>query len=196
MTSVIRRCPWCGDDPVYVAYHDREWGVPLYNDRRLFEMLILEGAQAGLSWITILKKRPAYRRAFHDFDAERIARYNAASVRRLLNDQGIVRNRLKIQAAINNARAYLEILEQYGSFSDFIWRFVDGKPVVNRRRSMRQVPAKTPVSERMSKELQQWGFRFVGSTICYAYMQSVGMVNDHLTYCFRHELVRRIVDRE
>ena len=186
MAKGVDRCPWCGSDPVYVAYHDREWGVPVYDDRRLFEMLVLEGAQAGLSWITILKKRPAYRRAFHDFNPVRVARYNSASIRRLLGDSGIVRNRLKIEAAIGNARTFLEICEQHGSFAEFVWQFVDGRPLQNRRRRLRDVPARTRESDRMSRELKQRGFRFVGSTICYAYMQSVGMVNDHLIRCFRH----------
>lgn len=192
MGTVPKRCPWCGTDPDYVAYHDREWGVPLHDDRRLFEMLILEGAQAGLSWITILKKRPAYRRAFHDFDAQTIARYNAASITRLMHDSGIVRNRLKIEAAITNARAFLDIRERYGSFDAFVWQFVDGRPLQRRRRCMSEIPARTPESGRMSRELQRHGFRFVGSTICYAYMQSVGMVNDHLLDCFRHEEVQRL----
>lgn len=194
MAGGVNRCPWCGDDPVYVAYHDQEWAVPVYDDRLLFEMLILEGAQAGLSWLTILKKRPAYRRAFHEFDAAIMARYNASSIRRLMADPGIVRNRLKIEAAIGNARACLRIHEQYDSFAEFIWQFVDGRPLLNRRRSMRNIPARTRQSDHMSRELKQRGFRFTGSTICYAYMQSVGMVNDHLVRCFRHEQVRRMSD--
>lgn len=160
--------------------------MPMHDDRRLFEMLVLEGAQAGLSWLTILKKRPAYRRAFHNFEAEKIARYNIASVKRLMNDSGIVRNRLKIEATISNARAYLDILEQHDSFASYVWQFVDGRSLQNRRRSMRDVPARTPRSDAMSRELKRNGFRFVGSTICYAYMQAVGMVNDHLVSCFRH----------
>ena len=188
----LQRCPWCGRDADYVAYHDREWGVPLHDDRRLFEMLILEGAQAGLSWITILKKRPAYRRAFDGFDAARVARYDADDVKRLLADAGIVRNRLKIEAAITNARAFLDVAERFDSFDAFIWQFVDGHPLQRRRRRHSEVPARTPISDRMSRELKRCGFRFVGSTICYAYMQSVGMVNDHLVGCFRHEQVRAL----
>ncbi len=185
----LQRCPWCGVDADYVAYHDREWAVPLHDDRRLLEMLILEGAQAGLSWITILKKRPAYRRAFEGFDAEKVARYGEAEVARLMGDARIVRNRLKIEAAIGNAQAFLEVRERVGSFDAFIWQFVDGRPMQRRRRRLSEVPARTSVSDRMSRELKRCRFRFVGSTICYAYMQSVGMVNDHLVRCFRHEQV-------
>ncbi len=180
------RCPWCGNDPLYVAYHDEEWGVPCHDDRRLFEFLILEGAQAGLSWITILRKREAYRRAFAAFDPEAVARYGETDVARLLADRGIVRNRKKIEAAIGNARAFLEVQEAFGSFNAWLWRFVDGRPVVNRWRSMAEVPAKTPLSQRLSRELAARGLRFVGPTICYAYLQAVGLVNDHLVTCHRH----------
>lgn len=180
-----RRCTWCGDDPLYVAYHDGEWGVPEHNDRRLFEMLILEGAQAGLSWITILRKREHYRRAFDRFDPEKIARYGKRDVERLLDDAGIVRNRLKIEAAIRNARAYLQLRETQGSLDAFVWRYVDHAPIQNRRANAGAVPACTPESDRMSRDLKKAGFGFVGSTICYSFMQAVGMVNDHVRDCFR-----------
>ena len=180
------RCAWAGTDPLYVAYHDREWGVPVHDDRLLFEFLVLEGAQAGLSWITILRKREGYRRAFAGFDPVKVARFNRRSVERLLKDPGIVRNRLKIESAISNARAFLDVQEEFGSFDRFMWQFVGGRPIVNRRRGMKQVPATTPESDAMSRELRRRGFRFVGSTICYAHMQAVGMVNDHVTSCFRH----------
>jgi DNA-3-methyladenine glycosylase I len=183
------RCPWAGDDPLYVRYHDEEWGVPSHDDRHLFEMLILEGAQAGLSWITILRKRENYRRAMHGFDPRKIARYTAADQRRLLADPGIVRNRLKIAATIANARAFLEVVQEFGSFDDYLWRFVGGEPIVNRRRSMKDIPARTAESDAMSKALLKRGFKFVGSTICYAYMQAVGMVNDHLVDCPRWKAV-------
>ena len=181
-----RRCAWAGDDPLYVRYHDREWGVPVHNDKLLFEFLTLEGAQAGLSWITILRKREKYRRAVAGFDPERVARFDARRIERLLNDPGIVRNRLKIEATVTNARAFLAVQKAFGSFDLYLWTFVDGEPIQNRRRSMRQVPARSPVSDRLSRDLQRRGFRFVGSTICYAFMQAVGMVNDHTVGCFRH----------
>jgi len=182
----VSRCAWAGGDALYVEYHDREWGVPVHDDRRLFEFIVLEGAQAGLSWITILRKRENYRRAFSDFDPEKVSRFNRRSVERLMRDAGIVRNRLKIEAAIANARAFLEVQAEHGSFDRFMWDFVDGRPIVNRWRTMQQVPATSPVSDAMSRELKRRGFRFVGSTICYAHMQAVGMVNDHVTSCFRH----------
>jgi len=181
-----QRCPWCGTDPVYRDYHDTEWGVPVHDDRMLFEFLILEGAQAGLSWITILRKRENYRRAFHGFDPEKVARYNRSSVRRLMGDAGIVRNRQKIEAAITNARAFLETRAHFGRFDDYIWDFVDGKPIVNHFKRMHEVPAVTPLAEKISKDLKQRGFRFVGPTIVYAHMQATGMVNDHLVSCPRH----------
>lgn len=183
---ITERCPWCGDDPLYQAYHDTEWGVPVHDERTLFEFLMLEGAQAGLSWITILRKRENYRRAFHGFDPERVARYNRRSVERLMADAGIVRNRLKIEAAIGNARAFLEIQESQGSFDRYIWNFVDGRPIVNRFKGLSEVPATTPLAEQISKDLKQRGFRFVGPTIVYAHMQATGMVNDHLVTCPRH----------
>ena len=187
----VYRCEWAGSDPDYIAYHDGEWGVPCDNERRLFEMLILEGAQAGLSWITILKKRPAYRRLFDRFDPARIARYDRRRIASLLMEPGIVRNRLKIEATVSNARAFLAVKEKEGSFSRFIWQFVDGRPRVNHWKSVRQIPASTRQSEAMSRELKKRGFRFVGATICYAYMQSVGMVNDHVTRCYRHAEITR-----
>ena len=177
------RCPWCGTDPLYVAYHDAEWGVPVRDDARLFELLLLEGAQAGLSWITILRKRENYRRAFAQFDAEKIARFDAKKRARLMLDEGIVRNRLKIESATSNARAFLRMQEQ-GSFSDWLWAFVDGEPIVNRPRTMAQVPARTELSDAISKELKKRGFRFVGSTIVYAFLQATGVVDDHLAGCF------------
>lgn len=185
------RCAWCGADPLYQSYHDLEWGVPLHDETRLFEFLILEGAQAGLSWLTILKKREGYRRAFADFDAERVAAFGEADVTRLLADPGIVRNRLKIAAAIGNARATLKIREQFGGLDAYFWRFVDGRPIRNAWRDMASVPARTPLSDSLSKDLQQRGFKFVGSTIVYAHMQATGMVNDHLVGCFRHRQVAR-----
>ena len=179
------RCSWVNDDSLYVAYHDEEWGVPVRDDRRLYEMLVLEGAQAGLSWYAILKKREAYRRAFDGFDPDRIARYDDKKIASLLEDPGIVRNRLKVQAAIGNARAWLDLRESGIRFSEFLWAFSGGAPVVNAWRRLEDVPAATPVSEAMSKALKARGFRFVGPTICYAFMQAVGMVNDHVTSCFR-----------
>lgn len=186
------RCPWCGNDPLYVDYHDTEWGVPEYDDRQLFAKLILDGAQAGLSWITILRKRDAYQEAFDRFDPEKIARYDEAMVTELLQNPGIVRNRLKVQSAIKNACGYLNIMEKEGSFSDFLWRFVDGRPIQNRWETMGEAPAQTAESQAMSKALKKRGFTFVGPTIVYAFMQAVGMVNDHLTGCFRHEECRRL----
>ncbi len=180
------RCVWCGDDPVYLAYHDEEWGVPVHDDRRLFEFLVLEGAQAGLSWITILKRRPGYRRAFAGFDPARVARYGPRQVERLLADPGIIRNRQKVNSAIRNARAFLEVQAEFGSFDAYLWRFVDGRPRQNRWRGDGDIPAATPESEAFSKDLRQRGFSFVGPTIMYAHMQAVGMVNDHVTGCFRH----------
>ena len=180
------RCDWCSQDPLYIQYHDQEWGVPSFDDRHLFEMLILEGAQAGLSWLTVLKKRDNYRKAFDDFDVHKIARYSSARVEKLLLNPGIIRNRLKVNAAVSNARACLEVQKEYPSFADFIWQFVDGKPIINHWSSLKQLPATTLQSDAMSKELKKRGFKFVGSTICYAYMQAVGMVNDHTRQCFRY----------
>ena len=188
MNEVIsRRCDWCGTEPIYIEYHDSEWGVPNFDDASLFEFLLLEGAQAGLSWITVLKKREGYRQAFDGFDAEKIARYGQDDVNRLLQNSGIIRNRLKVESAVTNACAFLDIKERYSSFSDYVWQFVGGLPRQNRFRSLKQVPAMTSVSDAMSKQLKKDGFRFVGSIICYAFMQATGMVNDHLVDCHRHE---------
>ncbi|HZW24736.1 MAG TPA: DNA-3-methyladenine glycosylase I [Gallionella sp.] len=187
----MNRCGWCGDDALYRAYHDEEWGVPLHDDRALFEFLILEGAQAGLSWITILKKRENYRAAFDDFDATRIARYDANQIESLLQDPGIVRNRLKVQSAVVNAQKFLEVQREFGSFDAFIWGFVGGRTKQNKWRSLAEVPASTAESDAMSKELKRRGFKFVGSTICYAFMQATGMVNDHTTDCYRHKELQR-----
>ena len=179
------RCPWCLSDPLYLAYHDEEWGVPVHDDRTLFEFLILEGAQAGLSWSTILRKREGYRAAFGGFDPAKVARYGSDRVARLLSDPGIVRNRMKVDSAVTNARAFLEVQEAHGSFDRYIWSFVDGLPIQNAWQRLDQVPATTPVAERISKDLKRLGFRFVGPTIVYAHMQATGMVNDHLVTCFR-----------
>jgi DNA-3-methyladenine glycosylase I len=187
----LNRCTWCGDDPLYQAYHDTEWGVPVHDDHKLFEFLILEGAQAGLSWITILRKRENYRAAFDGFDATRIARYDAGKIETLLKNPGIVRNRLKVAATVTNAQRFLEVQSEFGSFDRFIWQFVGAKPKQNARRGIGQIPASTPESDAMSKELKRRGFKFAGSTICYAHMQATGMVNDHTTDCFRYkELLR------
>ena len=186
------RCPWAGSDPLYVAYHDGEWGVPSHDDRHLFEMLVLEGAQAGLSWITVLRKREGYRKAFAGFDPVRVARFGPRDVERLLGDPGIVRNRLKVESAIGNAKVFLALQEEAGSFAAWLWAFVDGKPVASAVREMREVPAKTPLAERISKELLKRGFRFVGPTIVYAYLQAVGVVNDHLASCPRRRAVVRL----
>jgi DNA-3-methyladenine glycosylase I len=180
------RCPWPGSDPLYLEYHDHEWGTPLHDDRRLFEMLVLEGAQAGLSWITILRKRPRYREVFDGFDPRRVARFTPARMSRLLTDPGIVRNRQKVEAAVTNAMRTLDIVEKVGSFDAYIWQFVNGRPIVNAWETMARVPPRTPESEAMSRDLAARGFRFVGPTICYAFMQATGMVNDHLVSCFRH----------
>jgi DNA-3-methyladenine glycosylase I len=183
--ATLTRCAWVGDDPLYRAYHDHEWGVPVHDDNLLFEFLILEGAQAGLSWLTILRKRSGYRDAFAGFDPEVVARFDGAKVAELLANPGIVRNRLKVASAISNARAFLAVQQEFGSFDAYQWRFVDGRPICNTWKSIREVPASTPVSDAMSRDLKQRGFRFVGSTICYAHMQAVGMVNDHTVDCFR-----------
>ncbi len=182
-----QRCTWAGDDALYQHYHDTEWGVALHDDQRLFEFLILEGAQAGLSWITILRKRDNYRVAFDNFDATRIAAYGANKIESLLQDAGIVRNRLKVQSAVINAQRFLDVQEEFGSFDKFIWQFIDGRTKQNSWRSMADIPATTPESDAMSKELKRRGFKFVGTTICYAHMQATGMVNDHTTDCFRHK---------
>lgn len=189
MTQRIR-CDWAGNDALYQQYHDEEWGKPSYDDRHLFEMLILEGAQAGLNWITILRKREGYRRAFDNFDAKKMARYTPAKIEKLLLNPDIVRNRLKVNAAVTNAQCYLDVLQEHASFADYIWQFVDGKPVINKWKTMKQVPAMTGQSDAMSKALKKRGFKFVGSTICYAYMQAVGMVNDHVANCFCYKKLK------
>ena len=179
------RCQWAGSDPAMIEYHDKDWGAPVHADRTLFEFLILEGAQAGLSWSTILNKRENYRKAFDHFDAKKIARYDERKVARLLADPGIVRNRLKVQAAITNAQKFLEAQKEFGSFDAYVWQFVGGKPIRNRFRSLKEIPPSTPESDALSKDLRKRGFKFVGSTICYAFMQAVGLVNDHTIDCFR-----------
>ncbi|MEQ1522729.1 MAG: DNA-3-methyladenine glycosylase I [Aestuariivirga sp.] len=184
----ICRCKWCGTDPVYVLYHDTEWGVPEYDSRALFEKLQLDGFQAGLSWITILRKREAFRKAFDDFNPEKMARYRPAKLERLMNDAGIVRNRLKIEASVSNAQAYLAIPD----FSAYLWNFMDGRPLQNRLRGMKDVPAMTPLAEKISKDMKKRGFRFVGPTIVYAFMQACGLVNDHMVNCHRHEAVKKL----
>jgi DNA-3-methyladenine glycosylase I len=190
--ATIKRCPWPKDDPLYIAYHDEEWGVPEYDDRTLYEKLMLDGFQAGLSWITILRKRENFRRAFGGFVPEKIARYRASKVASLMADAGIVRNRAKIEGAVLSARAWLDAMEKGPGFSKLLWNFVDGRPKTNHYRTSGQIPAETAVSRAMSKELAQRGFKFCGPTIVYAFMQAVGMVNDHLTTCFRHEAVQKI----
>ena len=188
MKDELPRCDWSrGVSPAYLAYHDEEWGRPVRNDAGQFEFLLLESAQAGLSWSTVLHKRAAYRRAFAGFDPEKVARFNRRSVARLLADPGIIRNRLKVEAAIGNARAFLAVREEFGSFTDYLWGFVDGQPVVNRWRTQREVPATTPLSDQVSKDLKARGFKFVGSTIVYAHLQATGLVNDHLLGCFRRQ---------
>ena len=188
--TAISRCPWAGSDPLYLHYHDTEWGVPAHGDRHLFEMLILEGAQAGLAWITILRKREGYREAFDGFDPAAVARYDRRRVARLLTNRNIVRNRLKVEATVTNARAFLQVQDEQGSFDAYIWRFVDGRPTQNRWTRLSAIPAETAASTTMSKDLKRRGFKFVGPTICYAFMQATGMVNDHLVACFRHTELR------
>ncbi|MCP4389229.1 MAG: DNA-3-methyladenine glycosylase I [Gammaproteobacteria bacterium] len=187
----LKRCWWCGDDALYQSYHDEEWGVPLHDDRLLFEFLCLEGAQAGLSWITILRKRDNYRHAFDNFDANKIARYRQPRIDRLLQDSGIVRNKLKVNGFVKNARAYLELLEQGSSLDSYLWNFVDGEPLQNSWKDIKQVPATTDISDAMAKDLKKRGFTFVGSTICYAFMQAAGLVNDHTVDCFRYRELKR-----
>jgi DNA-3-methyladenine glycosylase I len=186
------RCPWPSDNPLMIAYHDTEWGVPVHDDRKWFEFIVLDMFQAGLSWSTILNKRENFRKAFDNFEPEKIARYNQGKVAKLLNDAGIIRNRLKIAATITNAKAFLAVQKEFGSFDNYIWKFVDGKPRQNRWKTLRQIPAKTAQSDAMSKELKGRGFSFVGSTICYAFMQAAGMVNDHTVTCYRHGEIERM----
>ena len=185
-TTQKKRCEWAGTDALYTAYHDGEWGVPVYDDRKLFEFLILEGAQAGLSWQTILNKREGYRKAFHNFDIKKVSKIAPAKVERLLKDPSIVRNRLKVESTVSNAKAALAIIDEFGSFDKYIWGFVSGKPLRNKRKTLKEIPASTDVSDEFSKDLKKRGFRFVGTTICYAFMQATGMVNDHTTDCFRY----------
>lgn len=187
-----KRCGWCPEDPLYRAYHDLEWGVPVFDEMKLFEMLVLEGAQAGLSWLTVLRKREAYRKAFQGFDFNKVSLYDETDLRQLLNDQGLVRNRLKLYSVIQNARALLEIKRSLGSFSEFLWNFVDGKPIQNQWESPEEIPSATPQSMAMAKELRAAGFRFVGPVICYSFIQAVGMVNDHEKGCFRHKEIRAL----
>jgi DNA-3-methyladenine glycosylase I len=187
-----KRCAWCGDDELYMQYHDEEWGVPCYDDDTLFEFLLLEGAQAGLAWITVLRKREGYREVFDNFDAQKIARYTDKKLDRLLQDPRIIRNRLKVYSARRNARAFLQVQEDLGSFSDYIWHFVDGQPIQNRYRELKDLPAATEISTAMSKDLKKRGFNFVGSTIVYAFMQATGMVNDHTTDCFRYQPCKKL----
>ncbi len=191
MKADKKRCPWPGSDDLMVAYHDNEWGVPLHEDRKLFEFLVLDTFQAGLSWRTILNKRENFRAAFDGFDAERIARYRKPKIERLLQDAGIVRHRMKVEATVANAKAFLEVQQEYGSFDSYIWQFVDGTPKQNRWRSGKQLPATTPQSDRMSRDLKDRGFKFVGATTCYAFMQATGMVNDHLVTCFQYDQLKR-----
>lgn len=183
----LKRCAWVTDDPLYLDYHDKEWGVPVYDDDKLFEFLVLEGMQAGLSWITILKKRDNYRKAFEKFNAKKIVKFDENDVARLLQNEGIIRNKLKVNAIINNAKCYLDVKKQYGDFASYIWDFVGGKPITNRWEKSKDVPANNELSDQMSKSLKKHGFKFVGTTICYAYMQATGMINDHEVGCFRYK---------
>lgn len=189
---MVQRCEWAGEDPLYVNYHDREWGVPVHDDQKLFEFLLLEGAQAGLSWITILRKRENYRQAFDAFDPQPIARYDQAKIDSLLQNPGIIRNKLKIRSAIQNARAFLRIQEEFGSFNKYIWGFTNHQPVINSWTQMNQIPASAPLSEAISKDLKKRGFNFVGPTIVYAHMQATGMVNDHVVTCFRYDQINQM----
>ena len=187
LENMINRCQWAGNDPIYIEYHDKEWGVPVHDDKKLFEFIILEGAQAGLSWLTILKRRENYRKAFADFDPEKVARFNEKKINELLTDRGIIRNKLKIQSAVTNAHAFLKIQEEFGSFDAYSWQFVGGKCIVNNLKTIAEIPVTSKESDTLSKDLKKRGFKFVGSTIIYAHMQAVGMVNDHTTDCFRYK---------
>ncbi len=186
----MNRCPWCGTDPLYVAYHDTEWGVPVHDDQKHFEFLVLESAQAGLSWLTVLRKRENYQRAYDGFDPRKVAHYDEEKVRTLLADPGLVRNRKKIEASITNARCFLEVQEAFGSFDRYIWRFTDGAPLVNHWEQLSQLPARTELSDAVAKDMKARGFRFLGSTILYAHLQAIGVINDHLTGCYRHREVQ------
>lgn len=187
MSNTVSRCCWCESDEIYIKYHDKEWGVPLHSDRKLFEFLILEGAQAGLSWITVLKKRKTYREVFDQFDFNKIANYKEAKIQSLLSNTGIIRNKLKIRGAVKNARAFIQVREEFGTFNKYIWQFSDGKTIQNSWKNIKSVPAETELSRQISKDLKKRGFTFVGPTICYAFMQAIGMVNDHTVDCFRHK---------
>lgn len=189
-----QRCSWCGVDPLYVKYHDQEWGVPVHNDRKLFEFIVLEGAQAGLSWITVLRKRAAYRQAFDGFDFNKVASYKSSKLQALMQNPGIIRNRLKIESAVRNANAFLQIRHEFGTFNKYIWEFVGGKPVQNSRGSLKDIPPRTELSDIISKDLKKRGFNFVGSTIIYAHMQATGMVNDHVASCYRYKEVRDLAE--
>ena len=188
---MTKRCDWCGTEPIYVNYHDKEWGVPVHDDRLHFEMIILDGAQAGLSWITILKRRESYREAFDNFDAHKVSRYSDKRIEKLLKNPGIIRNRLKVKSTVQNAKAFLKVQKEFGSFDEYIWRFVNHETIQNKWKKMSELPAKTAQSDAMSKDLKKRGFSFAGSTICYAYMQAAGMVNDHTTDCFRFKEVKK-----
>lgn len=190
MSKEKKRCTWCGSDPIYVKYHDEEWGVPVYDDQKLFEFLILEGAQAGLSWITILKRREGYRKAFADFDFKKVSRFTDKKVEKLLLDPGIIRNKLKVRSSISNAKLFIEVQKEFGSFSKYLWEFVDGTPIDNKFTSMKDIPATTELSDALSKDLKKRGFKFVGSTIMYAFMQATGMVNDHVQNCHRYKEIK------
>ncbi len=192
MAQKKKSCEWCLNDPLYLQYHDQDWGVPVHDDRLLFEMLILEGAQAGLNWLTVLKKRQTYRKAFLGFNPVKVAKFNARKKASLLKDPGIIRNRLKVESAVKNAKAYLKIQDDFGSFDAYLWAFVNFKPIQNKFRTLKDIPAKTAVSDALSKDLKKRGFNFVGSTICYAYMQAVGLVNDHVVSCYRYKEVKRL----
>lgn len=183
----VRRCNWSVSDPIYIKYHDKEWGVPVHNDRKLFEMIVLDGAQAGLSWLTILKKRENYRKAFDNFDQKKVAKYDKRKISQLLKNEGIIRNKLKVESAVTNAKAFLKVKEEFGTFDKYIWKFVDGKTKVNSWKTLKHIPATSKESDAMSKDLKVRGFKFVGSTICYAFMQAAGMVNDHTVDCFRYK---------
>ncbi len=186
---MITRCEWCGTDPLYVKYHDEEWGVPVHDDNKHFEMIILDGAQAGLSWLTVLRKRENYRKAFDKFNPKKVAKYDEKKIEVLLNNPGIIRNKLKVRSAVTNAQVFLKVQKEFGSFDEYIWQFVGGKPIINKWKSLKELPATSKESDAMSKDLKKRGFKFVGSTICYAYMQAAGMVNDHVVNCFRYKEV-------
>jgi DNA-3-methyladenine glycosylase I len=192
MLKGVNRCRWCGSDPLYIQYHDSEWGVPLHHDRKLFEFLVLESFQAGLSWLTILRKRAAFKAAFCGFSVKKVARFNASKIERLVSDKSIIRNRAKVLAAITNARCFLEVKAEHGSFDRYIWQFVNGNPIINNWESEALIPSITPESEAMSRDMRSKGFKFIGPTICYAFMQAIGMVNDHITACFRHDQLRQL----